>query len=148
MDLWSYGIDGHISNQALEILHDRRQRVDFKWPAHSKNEIFYILASAQPKWIQSILVSCEASFRSKLQKTLVQWGPWPALDHWFSKGRPSLDLWSSEGQPSLDHFSSGTSPHWDNCPLSLSLSLSPLWPTIWSCERSENGWLAQWCESI
>ena len=40
----------------------------FKGPAHSKNENLYFLAPAQTKRKQPILVSCEALFRSNLQK--------------------------------------------------------------------------------
>ena len=36
--------------------------------AHSKNENLYFLAPAQTKRMQPILVSCEAPFRSNLQK--------------------------------------------------------------------------------
>ena len=39
-----------------------------KGPAHSKNENLYYLALAQTKRMQPILVSCEAPFRSNLQK--------------------------------------------------------------------------------
>ena len=39
-------------------------------PAHSKNEnLYFFLAPAQTKRMQPILVSCESSFRSHLQKT-------------------------------------------------------------------------------
>ena len=37
-----------------------------KGPEHSKNENLYFLAPAQTKWIQPILVSCKALFRSNL----------------------------------------------------------------------------------
>ena len=45
-------------------------------PRHSKNENLYFFAPAQRNWMQPILVSCEAPFRSNLQKNT---GPVGAL---------------------------------------------------------------------
>ena len=41
---------------------------ELKGPAHSQNEDLHFLAPAQTKRMQPILVSCEAPFRSNLQK--------------------------------------------------------------------------------
>ena len=48
-----------------------------KGPAHSRNENLYFLDPAQTKRMQPILVSCEAQFRSSLQKNTgpVRTGP-------------------------------------------------------------------------
>ena len=46
-----------------------------KGPVHSKSENLYLLAPAQTKLMQPILASCEAPFRSNLQKK-----------HWSSEG--------------------------------------------------------------
>ena len=58
----------------VEHLYDQPQNLGAlthsipKMPAHSKNEILYYLAPAQRNCMQPILVSCEAPFRSNLQK--------------------------------------------------------------------------------
>ena len=62
-----------------------------KGPAHRKNEDLYFLAPAQTKLMQPISMSCQAPFRSNLQKKnigsvgviLVQWGSW---SYWTSSG--------------------------------------------------------------
>ena len=60
--------DRHIFYDKIKKQKSIAKTRHVKGPAHSKNENLYFLAPAQTKRMQPILVSCEAPFRSNLQK--------------------------------------------------------------------------------